>query len=61
MTDTRELKQAVEEADALDLPDGAYWEWIAERVGLPPGSGWEVAQAVASDPKAFGYTDPADD
>ena len=38
MKPTKEqVEEAIEEADALDLPDGAYWMIIHERLGLEYG------------------------
>lgn len=52
------VKEAVEEADAMDLPDGAWLEWVAERAGLGPGNGYEVATLIAENPEFFGWKAP---
>lgn len=45
----------MDEVDALDLPDGAHWALIHERLGLEYG---DVFEYMSSDPAFFGI-DPA--
>lgn len=47
-----EVKQVMDEVDALDLPDGAHWALIHERLGLEYG---DVFDVIADDPGFFGY------
>ncbi len=49
------VKDVMEEVDALDLPDGAHWALIHERLGLEYG---DVFEYMTSDPEFFGI-DPA--
>lgn len=53
--DKEMLRAVIEEVDAIDppLPEGAYWNVIAERVSVDV---WVVQEAVAADPEFFGYT-----
>jgi cytidylate kinase len=48
----RTVARIIAEVNKLDLPDGAYWAMIAERVGMQI---WEVQEMVASDPEFFGW------
>jgi hypothetical protein len=48
------VKQVVDEVDALDLPDGAHWMLVHERLGLVHG---EVFDIIAKDPGFFGAVD----
>ena len=45
------VKDVLDEVDAMDLPDGAYWVLVHERLGLEFG---EVFEIMASDPAFFG-------
>jgi hypothetical protein len=44
-------KQVMDEVDALDLPDGAQWSLVHERLGLVYG---EVFDIIAAHPEFFG-------
>jgi hypothetical protein len=46
-----EAKHVMDEVDELDLPDGAHWALVHERLGLEYG---DVFDIIASDPKFFG-------
>lgn len=46
-----EAKRVMDEVGALDLPDGAHWALVHERLGLEYG---DVFDIIASDPKFFG-------
>jgi hypothetical protein len=51
----QELKDIIDDVDALDLPDGAYWAMINERFTGDPTS--VVAQdMIASNPEYFGWS-----
>lgn len=52
------LKDAIECADALDLPDGAYWALVHEMAGLEYGDAFQI---IGGDPAFFGYTITTDD
>lgn len=47
-----EVRNVMEEVDALDLPDGAHWAMIHERLGLDYG---DVFDFISDDPAFFGY------
>ena len=47
----KRVKQIMAEVDELDLPDGAHWMMVHERLGLPYG---DVFDYIAADPKFFG-------
>lgn len=47
-----QVKAAIEEVDALDLPDGAHWALIHEKLGLEYG---DVFDIIAEDPEFFGW------
>lgn len=46
------VKAALEEVDALNLPDGAHWALVHEKLGLEYG---DVFDIIAADPKFFGF------
>lgn len=46
-----EIKRVMDEVDEMDLPDGAHWCLIHERLGLEYG---DVFQIIADDPEFFG-------
>jgi len=46
------VKEVMEEVDELDLPDGAHWMMIHERLGLEYG---DVFDIISTDPKFFGF------
>lgn len=48
-----EVKAVMDDVAALDLPDGAHWEMIHERLGLEYG---DVFDYISADPKFFGAT-----
>lgn len=56
MVSKEEVRRIMAEVDALDLPDGAHWMMVHERLGLEYG---EVFDIIGSDPEFFGYA-PAD-
>lgn len=45
------VRDTIRAVDLLDLPDGAHWQLIHERLGLPYGEAFEI---IAEDPKFFG-------
>jgi hypothetical protein len=45
-----DLKRVMDEVDELDLPDGAYWALVHERLGLEPGDAFDI---IAEDPAFF--------
>ena len=45
-----EVKRVMDEVDALDLPDGAHWGVVHERLGLEYG---DVFDYIADDPAFF--------
>ncbi|OKO81140.1 hypothetical protein AC628_07175 [Bradyrhizobium sp. NAS96.2] len=47
------VREVIQEVDALDLPDGAHWALIHEKLGLSYG---EVFDYIAEDPAFFGAT-----
>lgn len=44
------VREVIREVDALDLPDGAHWALIHEKLGLSYG---EVFDYIAEDPAFF--------
>ena len=46
------VKEVMEEVEALDLPDGAHFCLIEEKLGLDPG---DLSSYIAADPDFFGY------
>lgn len=46
-----DVKRVCDEVEELDLPDGAHWALIHERLGLEYGDVFDYFQA---DPKFFG-------
>jgi len=44
------VRSVINEVEALDLPDGAHWAMIHERLGLEYG---DVFDYIAEDPKFF--------
>ena len=47
------VKSVMDDVDALDLPDGAHWAMIHERLGLEYGDVFDIIQA---NPEFFGVT-----
>lgn len=45
------VREVMEEVDALDLPDGAHWAMIYDRLGLEYG---DVFDIITADPDFFG-------
>lgn len=52
MATKEQVKAVMEEVEALDLPAGAHWAMIHERLGLEYG---DVFDFIAADPEFFGY------
>src|SRR5690606_12000341 len=46
------VRDVIEDVDKLDLPDGAYWALIHDRLGLEYGA---VFDFIAEDPGFYGY------
>lgn len=46
-----DVRRVMAEVDALDLPDGAHWALVHERLDLEYGDVFEI---IASDPEFFG-------
>lgn len=46
-----EVKRVMDEVNELDLPDGAHWALVHERLGLEYG---DVFDIIAEDPAFFG-------
>jgi hypothetical protein len=51
--DKEKVREVMLAVDELDLPDGAYWQLIHERLKLPYG---EVFEIIAGDMAFFGAT-----
>jgi hypothetical protein len=49
-----QVKAVIDEVDALDLPDGAHWAMVHERLGLEYGG--DVFDYIAADPEFFNAT-----
>ena len=47
-----EVRAIMEEVESYDLPDGAYWMMVHERLGLEYG---DVFDYITADPDFFGY------
>lgn len=50
-----EVRDVMDDVEALDLPDGAHWAMIHERLGLDSG---DVNGFIAADPEFYGYAKP---
>lgn len=48
------IKEVMDEVDGYDLPDGAHWQLIHEKLGLEYG---DVFPIIADDPEFFGATE----
>jgi hypothetical protein len=48
------LRSVMAEVDALDLPDGAHFALIAERMGFDHG---DAESMIAGDPEFYGYSE----
>jgi hypothetical protein len=46
------VRDVIEEVNELDLPEGAHWMMIHERLGLNYG---DVFDYIAADPEFYGY------
>ncbi len=46
-----EVRKVMHKVDNMDLPDGAHWQLIHEKLGLEYG---DVFDYIADDPKFFG-------
>lgn len=53
MPSKEEIKKVMDEVDALDLPDGAHWAMVHERLGLEYG---DVFPIIGAHPHFFGVT-----
>jgi hypothetical protein len=53
MPTKQEVAEVIAEVDALDLPDGAHWSMVHERLGLEYG---DLFPIMAEDPEFFGLT-----
>lgn len=47
-----QVKDVINQVDELDLPDGAYWALIHDRLGLDYG---DVFDIIAENPEYFGW------
>ena len=47
-----DVKRVMDEVEVLDLPDGAHWQMISDRLGIPAES---VTDYIFADPDFFGY------
>lgn len=52
----QEVRDVIEEVEELDLPDGAHWALIHDRLGLEYG---DVFDIIAADPEYFGWSGSA--
>ncbi len=50
-----QVKEVMDEVDELDLPDGAHWAMVHERLGLDYG---DVFDYIDANPAFFGYETP---
>lgn len=50
-----EVRDVMKEVEELDLPDGAHWAMIHDRLGLEYG---DVFDYIAEDPEFFDYSGP---
>lgn len=50
MPTKEEIRQVMNEVEDDDLPDGAYWALVHERLGLDYG---DVFDVIAEDPEFF--------
>lgn len=48
-----QVKAVMDDVDELDLPDGAHWALVHERLGLEYG---DVFEYIANDPEFFNAT-----
>jgi len=51
MITKEQVKQVMDEVDALDLSDGAHWALVHERLGLAYGKVFDI---IAEHPEFFG-------
>lgn len=52
-TPTKEqVKEAMQDAEEMDLPDGAYWAMVHDLLGLEYG---DVFDFITTDPAYFGW------
>jgi hypothetical protein len=54
MVTKEEVKRVMDEVDELDLPDGAHWAMVHERLGLEYG---DVFDIIAAHQTFFGVTE----
>ena len=52
MTTKEDVRDAMETADGMNLPDGAYWLMVHDLLDLEYG---DVFDFIAEDPDFFGY------
>ncbi len=57
MPTKEEVRDIMAEVEELDLPDGAHWMLIHERLGLEYG---DVFDFISADPEFFGYAEAKD-
>ena len=51
MATKHDLKRVMEEVGELELPDGAHWALVHERLGLEYGDAFDI---IGEDPAFFG-------
>ncbi len=49
-----EVRETMADVDALDLPDGAFWAMVHDRLGLEYG---DVFEFISEDPEFFNATE----
>lgn len=49
-----QVRDAISDVDALDLPDGAFWAMVHDRLGLEYG---DVFEFISEDPEFFNATE----
>jgi len=54
----KEIKAVMDDVEELDLPDGAHWCMIHDRLDLDYG---DVFARITANPKFFGYTEEKPD
>lgn len=51
------VRDVMQEVDAMDLPDGAHWAMVHDKLGLEYG---DVFDYIAEDPAFFGCVEKGD-